>query len=353
MLGQMNLFDIEVVPTFPSTRYQGSKLKYVDWIWECVKDLSFDTVLDAFGGTGCIAYKMKSEGKCVTYNDILTFNSMIGRALVENDSVRVSDDVLDYVLTRHSDIQYPTFITDTFSDIYYTDEENQWLDLVVTNIRSVKNKYEQAILYFALFQACIIKRPYNLFHRKNLYIRLQDVERSFGNKVTWDTPFEEHFKTFVTEANNAVFSNGNRNKSINKDAAAISNHFDFVYIDTPYVSSDGIGVNYADFYHFLEGLIDYECWHEKIDYTSKHRRLKIVPSEWTNPKTVTTAFERLIHNFKNSILAISYRSDGIPSVDVIVDMLEREGKNVKVHESRKIKYVLSNKISSEILIIAT
>lgn len=102
--------------------------------------------------------------------------------------------------------------------------------------------------------------------------------------------------------------------------------FDFVYIDTPYVSSDGIGVNYADFYHFLEGLIDYEHWHEKIDYTSKHRRLKIVPSEWTNPKTVTKAFERLIHNFKNSILAISYRSDGIPSVDVIVDMLKKKAR---------------------------
>lgn len=37
---------------FPSTRYQGSKQKYVNWIWECVKDIPFHTVLDAFGGTG-------------------------------------------------------------------------------------------------------------------------------------------------------------------------------------------------------------------------------------------------------------------------------------------------------------
>ena len=353
MFEQLNLFDIEITPMFPSTRYQGSKLKYVDWIWECVKDLPFNSVLDAFGGTGCIAYKMKKEGKCVTYNDILSFNSMIGRALVENDTVKVSDDVVQYVLTRHSDIQYPSFIADTFSDIYYTNEENNWLDFVVTNIRSIQDKYQQAILYFALFQASIIKRPYNLFHRKNLYIRLQEVERSFGNKATWDTPFEEHFKTFVKEANNAIFSNGKHNQSINQDACTISNHFDFVYVDTPYISSNGIGVNYADFYHFLEGLMDYEHWSEKIDYSSKHRRLKAVPSEWTNPKTISTAFEKLIHNFKDSILAISYRSDGIPSVETIIDILENEGKNVKVYESQKMKYVLSNKTSSEILITAT
>jgi len=30
---------------------------------------------------------------------------------------------------------------------------------------------------------------------------------------------------------------------------------DLVYIDTPYISAKGIGVNYFDFYHFLEGIV--------------------------------------------------------------------------------------------------
>ena len=29
------------IAKFPSTRYQGSKLKFVDWIWEIIKDLPF------------------------------------------------------------------------------------------------------------------------------------------------------------------------------------------------------------------------------------------------------------------------------------------------------------------------
>lgn len=353
MFEQLNLFDIETIPMFPSTRYQGSKMKYVNWIWDCVKDLPFQSVLDAFGGTGCVAYKMKSKGKSVTYNDILSFNSIIGRALIENDSTRVSNTVVQHVLTRHDGVTYPTFVEDTFRDIYFTDEENRWIDTVVTNIKSIEGTYEQAILYFALFQACIIKRPYNLFHRKNLYIRTQDVERSFGNKVTWDTPFEEHFKTFVEEANRAVFANGQHNKSTNEDAFDIPNQFDLVYIDTPYISSKGIGVNYADFYHFLEGLMDYEHWGERIDHASKHKRLKVTPSVWSNPTAITTAFENLIQHYKDSILAISYRSDGIPSIETIINMLEQIGKKVQVHESQKMKYVLSNKTSSEILIVAS
>lgn len=61
-------------PIFPSTRFQGSKLKIVDWIWDSIKDLRFKTALDAFGGTGSVAYMLKQKGKKVTYNDILTFN---------------------------------------------------------------------------------------------------------------------------------------------------------------------------------------------------------------------------------------------------------------------------------------
>ena len=80
---------IENEPLFPSTRFQGSKLKIVDWIWDAIEDLSFDTALDAFGGTGSVAYLLKSKGKQVTYNDILKFNWYIGTALIENDQVRL------------------------------------------------------------------------------------------------------------------------------------------------------------------------------------------------------------------------------------------------------------------------
>ncbi|MEW6088570.1 MAG: DNA adenine methylase [bacterium] len=175
---------IEDAPVFPSTRFQGSKLKIVDWIWDAIKGLDFHTALDAFGGTGSVGYMLKEKGKKVTYNDLLKFNWYIGLALIENDSVRLSERDVEFLLARHSEIKYPTFVYDTFKDIYFTDEENHWIDMVVTNINLMDDLYKKAIAFFALCQSCIIKRPFNLFHRKNLYLRFSEVERNFGNKVT-------------------------------------------------------------------------------------------------------------------------------------------------------------------------
>lgn len=354
MVSQQSLFAeyIPIVAKFPSTRYQGSKLKFVDWIWDCVKDMPFHSVLDAFGGTGSVSFRFKEEGKKVTYNDILPFNHIIGKALIENVKTCLEDFEVDVLLRKDANIEYPDFIERTFKGIYFTDEENRWLDIVSTNIRCMDNSYKQAIAYFALFQSCIIKRPYNLFHRKNLYVRLQDVERSFGNKKTWDTPFEEHFRKFIKEANNAIFDNGEICRSINRNIFDVESNYDLVYIDTPYLNDRGIGVDYADFYHFLNGLVDYDNWGNRIDYKSKHLRLIREQNVWNDSGSIRQAFEQLFTQFQNSIMAISYRSNGIPSINEIVEMLENLGKNIRIYQSSDIKYVLSTKHSNEILIVA-
>lgn len=342
---------IEHDPAFPSTRFQGSKLKIVDWIWDAIKDLKFHTALDAFGGTGCVGYMLKEKGKRVAYNDILKFNWYIGLALIENDRVKLTDKDVDLLLTKHSEIKYPTFVHDTFKNIYFTDEENQWIDMVVTNINLLDDIYKRAIAYFSLFQACIIKRPYNLFHRKNLYIRFSEVERNFGNKTTWDTPFETHFRKFIDEANQAVFSNGQENKALNLDVFDIEGEFDLVYIDTPYISKNGIGVDYFSFYHFLEGLVNYPKWGNMIDYGTKHKRLKGNGSVWVDKNKIYSAFDRLFKKFRDSILVVSYRGDGIPSVKELENLLKKYKPSVEEIKRKNYKYVLSNNHSEEVLLI--
>ncbi len=342
---------LEEDPVFPSTRFQGSKLKIVDWIWEGVKDLKFHTALDAFGGTGSVAYMLKEQGKKVTYNDILKFNYYIGLALIENDEVTLSNDDVNFLLTKHKGITYPTFIADTFKNIYFTDKENSWIDMVVTNIRLIDDKYKQALAYFALFQSCIIKRPFNLFHRKNLYLRFAEVKRDFGNKATWDTPFEIHFRKFVEEANNAVFSNGQRNKALNLDVFNIEGDFDLIYIDTPYISKKGVGVDYFGFYHFLEGLVNYENWPNMIDYKTKHRKLKSKPSVWIDRNKIHSAFDKLFERFQDGILVISYRSDGIPSIDTLSNMLEKYKRTIHEIKRKDYKYALSTNELEEVILI--
>ena len=343
-----------LVAKFPSTRYQGSKAKLVEWIWEQVADLDFATCLDAFGGTGAVAYRFKQAGKQVTYNDLLRFNHFVGLALIENDAVRLGPEEVNWLLARHPEITYPRFVQDNFSDIYFTDEENNWIDQTITNIRGLTDQYRYALAFFALCQACIIKRPYNLFHRKNLYIRFADVDRSFGNKITWDRPFAEWFRVFVGEANRAVFDNGKPHRALNLDAVDVPGEYDLVYIDTPYISRRGAAVDYLDFYHFLEGLTMYDEWGAAIDRRSKHRRLKPRPSEWTDKARIHSAFDRLFRRYQNSILVVSYRSDGFPSEAELVSLLKQYKRHVRVEHFGQYRYVLStNSESGEVLLIAT
>ncbi len=337
----------------PKTRYQGSKLKLLSWIWANINELPFHSALDVFGGTGSVSYHLKVADKQVTYNDYLRFNQIIAKAIVENSSTRLATQKVDSLFRKCRGKRYNDFIARTFSDIYFTDEENAWLDIVCQNIPQLECEYEQAIAYYALFQSCIIKRPYNLFHRKNLYMRTSEVKRSFGNKATWDTPFEVHFRNFVAEANAAVFESRQSCKALCCDALEVPGDYDLVYIDTPYLNAKGTGVDYFAFYHFLEGVVDYDGWVDRLDGKRKHLPLVGERSPWSDPKRTHHAFERLFERYSDSILVVSYRSDGIPSQQELVQLLQKHKSSVEQHHFGQYKYALStNSKSKEVLLIA-
>lgn len=340
--------------SFPRTRYQGSKRKLAPSIVQHLSTLEFDTALDAFGGTGAVGYHLKCQGKAVTYNDLLLFNYQIGLALIENDSIRLSTQKIEHIDSIQSHTTYKNFIEKKFDDIYFTREENHWLDIVVANIGKIVCPYQRAIAWFALYQAAMTKRPYNLFHRKNLYMRLAKVERGFGNKASWDRSFKDHFVTFANEANEAVVDSDGRCKAMCEDIFAVEPHYDLVYIDTPYINPSGVGVDYRDFYHFLEGMTNYEDWPDWIDLHSKHRRLIREKNPWCDPTLCHEQFRRLFEHFNQSTLVVSYRNNGIPSINEIVKMLRCVKRSVKIIDGPAYQYALSTNCQNrEVLLIAT
>lgn len=339
--------------SIPTTRYTGSKAKIVNWIWDNIKDLDFESVLDLFGGTGVVGYVAKANDKKVIYNDYLKFNQFIGKALIQNNNETLNKKDLDIIFAREEEV-YPSFIKDNFKDIYFTNEENEWLDRIVFNISNIKNENKKAVAYYCLFQSCIRKRPYNLFHRKNLYVRFADVKRSFGNKKTWDTPFETHFKDFVNEINPLIINNNKDNIATNYDSFEIPEEYygDLIYLDPPYISEKNIGVDYKDFYHFLEGICLYNEWDNIIDRESKHLRLKKEKNIWHDKKLIYDGFDRLFKKFKDKIIVVSYRSDGVPTESDILNLLRKYKKNVKVVR-KNFKYALSHKKNEELLFIGS
>lgn len=349
----LDLLDKKIKPQFPKTRYQGSKYKLKEWIDSVLSRVEYDTVLDAFSGTSSVSYTLKKSGKQVFSNDLLLSNYITAKALVENNQYTISKEDILFVLTQHSGYPYKDIISTHFEDIYYLSDENIWLDIVTQNIHRVENPYKKAILMWALFQSCLSKRPYNLFHRKNLYVRTAIVERSFGNKATWDKPFASHFIKFVAEANAAIFSNEKNNISYNTDILSLSlpEAPDLVYIDSPYIPSTGTLTLYRDFYHFLEGLSDYDNWVGLIDHNMKNKGFSKLPSSWEDKKKISSAFDDLFAKFSDSKIAVSYRSDGIPSINDLIDKLKYHGKKVSIHQI-DYQYVLSEKNTQEVLILA-
>jgi len=321
---------------YPTTRYQGSKRKILPWIHGNLKDLKFNTVLDGCGGSASVSYLFKKMNKSVTYNDNLKFNHIIGKALIENHTETLTnEDCLDLLKL---DKNVPDIIYRIFKDIYYTDSENRWLDNIGFKISNMNHytgnilEYKKSIAYYALIQACLTKRPFNLFHRNNLNIRTADVSRNFGNKVTWEKDFTLIFKTFVTEINNMIFNSGKNCKSINESIFELQNvEYDLVYLDPPYINKEARNetANYLRCYHFLEGLVNYNHWENMIDYQTVNLRLNNSQKDnYFNKNNIHESFKILIEKFKKSKIVISYKTGGIPSIDFLVTQMKKNKRKV-------------------------
>lgn len=334
---------------FPTTRYRGSKRKILNWIWDNTKTLEFNSALDLFGGTSVVSLLFKRMGKQVTYNDYSFFNRLTGLAFIENKEVKLEESDIKFILGMAN--RKDAVIAENFKGIFFRDSENIWLDKTIGNILSLdkfytgsKLKYKQAIAIWALGQSCLIKRPFNLFHRKNLSIRTKRVTRNFGNKTTWETPFDEAFNRFANEANIVVFDNGNKNRVTRQNAIDYTDtNFDLVYLDPPYFFKNQSDPEYLKLYHFLDGVAQYENWNELIDQESPIRQLKQSEKPWAHrsKEKLENTFSEIISKFKSSKIIISHKEGSLVTVDKFQEILLTNGKQSSVFR-KQYSYALNH-----------
>ncbi|MNS93743.1 D12 class N6 adenine-specific DNA methyltransferase [compost metagenome] len=320
--------------------------------------LEFDSVLDIFGGTGTFAYYAKKHNKEVIYNDIFKFNYQIGRKLIEQSFNELTIEEALSLLSPTPGLKYKTTIADNFEDIYFTREENMQIDIFIQNANLLLNENKKFSAFYILYQSCIIKRPYNLFHRNNLSMRTNFSVGNFGNKITWERSFEELFERFIKELNEVAFDNERNNIAINYSALNCPHRADLIYIDPPYFSSTKSHTTYHSKYHFLEGLANYDNIEDNIDTAKKNKEILInKSSEFEKSDLFLEQLEQLIDIHRESIIVISYRNKGIPEIEDISGMLRRmrPTNRVLVIDLGLYSYALnkSNDSNNEFLIIAT
>lgn len=316
----------------PTTRYYGSKRKLVEKIWSALESLhaEYDSVLDLFGGTGMLSYYMASKNKNVIYNDIMQFNCAIADALLCTRRGSFTQEDAIAFLSKNETFDYHYYIRDIFDGIYYTTEENTLIDVVIQNIRRLPIE-KQSSAYYVLFQSCMIKRPFNIFHRKNLNLRENHVESKFGNKRTWEQPFDVLFGRFTDELNKCQFINLPNVQIINQSALNVDIHADLVYLDTPYFTKNGSPISYHNRYHFLEGLMNYEQIPNHVNMEKANREMDFSRcDEFETKATYLEHLHQLLDVHHDSIIAMSYTSCGYPTVDELQHVIAQYKESVRV-----------------------
>lgn len=307
------------VSLYPPTRFMGSKSKLLSQIWAIASQFKFETVVDLFSGSGIVGYMFKAQGKTVISNDYMAMSATFTKAMVENSHVVLPIQEAKDLLIKKKESDH--FVATTFKDLYYTDAENEEIDVLRTNIADIKDHYKRAIAMTAMIRACTKKRPRGIFtYTGNRYDDgRKDLQKSL----------EQQFLEAVEAVNKAVFDNGKVCVSRNGDAMNLRmEKADLVYMDPPYYSplSDN---EYVRRYHFVEGLA--RDWKGvEIQEHTLTKKFKSYPTPFSTRKGASDAFDKLFRKFADSILIVSYSSNSLPTQDEMLEIMARYKKHVEV-----------------------
>lgn len=334
---------------FPTTRYYGSKRRQLTWLRAEFGRLDGCTALDAFGGTGAVSHLLSQLGWDVTFNDVFQFNTISARALFSSTALKLSPAAVASILRAVKPC--PGFVHDNFSGLYFTDEENTWIDGFMTTLTHVEPACKDLLLH-CLFQACLKKRPYNLFHRANLKLRQSQVKVQFGNRTTWEKSFAEHILSTFHEVRQMQTGLGGKVRvTPGRSAEEIAPGYDFIYVDPPYFKRARATDSYLSRYHFLEGLARYDEWPHLLDSRDRLRRIDAsVVSEWTDKEDLTRNLVGLIQKHREAKFALSYVSGEHPSEEVLFALFRDNFSRVRLSRRAYGRALSKNKFFELLLI---
>jgi len=311
---------LAVLERFPGTKYMGSKYNVLDFIWESIKGIEFASVLDAFSGSACVSYLFKSHGKRVFSNDLMHFCFHTANALIANNGMTITDDEMAMLLAGNP--SSPTFIQDTFKGLYFSDDDNLFLDQVRANVDQLQDFHKRSIALSSLVRACLKRRARGIF----TYVG----ERYYDDRRDLQMSIREHFIAAVAQHNRAVFDNGQTNIAFNGDVFELDVGADLVYIDPPYYSPHSDN-DYVRRYHFVEGLVRY--WNGvEIDAHTATKKFRKYPTLFDGRDSTYEAFRMLFEKFRDSILVVSYSSNCLPTKSELATMIKEHKRRVSVFQ---------------------
>lgn len=305
---------------YPRIRYMGSKYKLVPTLSGIFTSLGGETALDAFSGSGVVAYLMKAQGYAVTTNDFLNFPATIARAALENSTTTLSEELAEHICGPAADDR--DFIRTKFDGIFFSAEDRHFLDSAWSHIDRL-NGYERDLAIAALVLSAARKQPRGVFTFTGT--RYNDGRRDLA------MPMADHFRQHVAAYNATVFSNGRTHTVLCGDVADLGEQpYDIVYLDPPYAPPKD-DADYMKRYHFLEGISVY--WRgQQIMEETKTKKIAKKFTPFAYKRSVEEALSKTFHQFRDSrAIVLSYSSNALPGKDRIIELLSEVKPHVEVH----------------------
>jgi adenine-specific DNA-methyltransferase len=308
---------MDVLAAYPRIRFMGSKHRLAPRLAELFATLPPGPAIDAFSGSGVVAYTLKAGGREVLANDHLTFTATLSEALVANQSEQLTAGDVDRLCSASRDGR--DFIATTFAGLYFPDADHAFLDAAWSHVDELEGA-KKALALSSLCLAAAWKQPRGVFTVTTP--RYDDGRRQLH------TSLELLFREAVGRCNAAVMAGPTSTSrcgdvfTIDPEQAAL------VYLDPPYAPPRD-DTCYVKRYHFLEGLATY--WRgQEIMWDTKTRKLRKRQTPFGSKRTVRVALDRLFEHFDVAqTLVVSYGSNADLAAGELEALLARHRGSVR------------------------
>lgn len=146
------------------------------------------TFFDAFLGGGSVSLYAKAKGYRVITNDCAERSRIVGKAIIENDRIKLSQDDVELLALPY---KHEGFIEKNFAGKYFTIRQARFLDNAFARAKAEKDEMRRNLQLLLLIRYILTTRPFGLF------IMLGDIKRIEEGR------FDE-IATTHTRANEAV-----------------------------------------------------------------------------------------------------------------------------------------------------
>jgi len=305
---------------FPAPQYLGAKHTHLAWINRFIPS-GTQVALDAFSGSQSIAFLFKQLGFKTITNDFLSFNNKIGLALIENSAYKLTGEDIDLLFSPSKKKEDFQLMEKLFSNVFFKQDETEFLDNLRANINLLENEYKAALVYAIINRSMTRKITMGHFAHTQALQYASNPDRIRRNR-SLTRPLKDIFTEFLPQYNNAVFDNKQQNYSYNTNILELLpslEKIDLVYFDPPYCNSHA---DYQSFYHLLETYTEY--WQDKQFINGVNRYDPQRFSGFDKKKDVIDSLEKLFNAAENiPYWLISYNNRSYPCLEDFIKIISK------------------------------